>query len=117
MTTRQLSTDEIVAQALGTPTNFTPSSITITQNDAHRFVPSPSPFTAEPTTHEVVLVAVDGAVTCWLPGTFTPAHDGEYEVLHPVTGRIFRAEYDTVFEEWSCDYQYPTWRGCTEQVP
>lgn len=112
--TKQLSTDEIVAQAMRRQAQTVAQALSGAMLDSGE-LPQFKP--AAPTTHEVVLVAVDGAVTCWLPGTFTPAHDGEYEVLHPVTGRIFRAEYDTVFEEWSCDYQYPTWRGCTEQVP
>lgn len=49
--------------------------------------------------------------TDWHVGTFTPGQGGEYEVLHPITGMIERAEYDPLFEAWSCEWQYPTWRG------
>lgn len=49
--------------------------------------------------------------TDWHVGTFTPGLGGEYEILHPVTGMVERAEYDPLFEAWSCEWQYPTWRG------
>ena len=103
--TKQLSTDEIVAQAMRRQDQLIGDVL--------------SPFAAElidvttiNDTERRFLVTE----TQWLPGTLTPAHDGEYEVLHPVTGLVERAAYDTLFEAWSCEWQYPTWRGCTEQV-
>jgi len=47
----------------------------------------------------------------WQPGTNTPGSDGEYEVIDPVTGDVSRATWDSLFEVWSCEQQYPTWRG------
>lgn len=108
MSTKQLSADEIVAQAMARQDQVVAAAM-LDNGELPQFKP------AAPTTHEVTLTRY-ATETQWLPGTFTPAHDGEYEVLHPVTGLVERAAYDTLFEAWSCEWQYPTWRGCTEQV-
>jgi hypothetical protein len=47
----------------------------------------------------------------WQPGTNVPGNDGEYEVVDPITGMVSRATWDSLFEAWSCEAQYPTWRG------
>ena len=106
--TKQLSTDEIVAQAMRRQDQLIGAAM-LDNGELPQFKSAPPvTVTIAPTRY--------ATETQWLPGTFTPAHDGEYEVLHPVTGMVERASYDTLFEAWSCEWQYPTWRGCTEQV-